>query len=505
MQKVLARNRRMHSLKNISSFQMALITSLCFATLRLLYVWLGPLDLSPDEAQYWDWSRALDWSYYSKPPLTAWLIAGSTSILGATEAGVRLFSVLSISVMSLLAFKLGASQSRGAAWLAFTAVHITPLTAAGGMLMTPDAICTTLWLAALHLTSRIDWQKDGQYPLFVTIGLTIGLAGLAKYTAAAYFPILGLYMLTHADRRRWFFKPQVYMAGIIALLCVSPVFYWNMQNDWISFKHVAGQAGGTRDFAPLKYLGNFFGGQLGVVGPISFLFMLFWWFKAQKEHTTQTILWWFSAPLFLLFFIKAFDAKVQANWPVLATATALIGVCMWVMSRGKIVRKIFVTGLSLSLLVTAAAYDSNIIRSLGIDLSAKRDPLKPILGWEDMGRQISTLLTDNTADHILTTRYQTTGSLGFYVAGQPTVLYMNPGYRRQNHYDLQDWPQILPEHSVIYINEGHRLEQKVAAGFKQCDLISKVSGARENLTYRGATLYHCTGYLGLERVKPEKY
>src|SRR5947208_1127731 len=42
-----------------------------------------PLDLAPDEAHYWDWSRHLDWSYYSKGPLVAWLIRGSCELFGA--------------------------------------------------------------------------------------------------------------------------------------------------------------------------------------------------------------------------------------------------------------------------------------------------------------------------------------------------------------------------------------------------------------------------------------
>src|SRR3954452_24807289 len=42
-----------------------------------------PLDLAPDEAHYWDWSRHLDWSYYSKGPLVAYLIAGSCRLFGA--------------------------------------------------------------------------------------------------------------------------------------------------------------------------------------------------------------------------------------------------------------------------------------------------------------------------------------------------------------------------------------------------------------------------------------
>src|SRR4051812_26914247 len=41
-----------------------------------------PLDLSPDEAHYWQWSRHLAWSYYSKGPLVAWLIGASCAVFG---------------------------------------------------------------------------------------------------------------------------------------------------------------------------------------------------------------------------------------------------------------------------------------------------------------------------------------------------------------------------------------------------------------------------------------
>src|SRR6202521_847724 len=41
-----------------------------------------PLELAADEAHYWDWSRHLDWSYYSKGPLVAWLIRLSCELFG---------------------------------------------------------------------------------------------------------------------------------------------------------------------------------------------------------------------------------------------------------------------------------------------------------------------------------------------------------------------------------------------------------------------------------------
>src|SRR5262245_49787049 len=48
-----------------------------------------PIDLSGDEAHYWDWSRQLDWSYYSKGPLVAYIIRASCAIFGDTMFGVR--------------------------------------------------------------------------------------------------------------------------------------------------------------------------------------------------------------------------------------------------------------------------------------------------------------------------------------------------------------------------------------------------------------------------------
>src|SRR3954454_20608709 len=47
-----------------------------------------PLDLAADEAHYWDWSRHLDWSYYSKGPLVALLIRGSCELFGPFSESV---------------------------------------------------------------------------------------------------------------------------------------------------------------------------------------------------------------------------------------------------------------------------------------------------------------------------------------------------------------------------------------------------------------------------------
>src|SRR5574338_203766 len=68
-----------------------IIVSKIFIILMILYSGIG---LMPDEAQYWTWSKALSYGYYSKPAGIAWQIAFGCSIFGDTELGVRFGSVI---------------------------------------------------------------------------------------------------------------------------------------------------------------------------------------------------------------------------------------------------------------------------------------------------------------------------------------------------------------------------------------------------------------------------
>ena len=68
--------------------RIAAYTLLGVTVLRLLWLAGNPIDLYPDEAQYWLWSRVPAFGYYSKPPLVAWLIALTTAVFGTSCCGV---------------------------------------------------------------------------------------------------------------------------------------------------------------------------------------------------------------------------------------------------------------------------------------------------------------------------------------------------------------------------------------------------------------------------------
>ncbi len=56
---------------------------------RALAIAASGLDLYVDEAQYWTWSQALAWGYFSKPPMIAAVIAATTSVCGDGELCVK--------------------------------------------------------------------------------------------------------------------------------------------------------------------------------------------------------------------------------------------------------------------------------------------------------------------------------------------------------------------------------------------------------------------------------
>src|SRR6266542_3237328 len=122
------------------------------ASLRLLYLAnFCPLDLSPDEAYYWDWSRHLDWSYHSKGPLVAWLIRLSCELFGDTMFSVRVPAVVcgSLLLAGLYVLTLQVYRSDKLAFAVVALALTVPIVAAGSLLMTIDAPFACAWMWAL--------------------------------------------------------------------------------------------------------------------------------------------------------------------------------------------------------------------------------------------------------------------------------------------------------------------------------------------------------------------
>ena len=74
---------------------------------RIAVLIATPLNLGPDEAQYWSWSLSPAFGYFSKPPMIAWLIGASTAMCGDGEACIRMSAPLLHCATAVLVFFAG--------------------------------------------------------------------------------------------------------------------------------------------------------------------------------------------------------------------------------------------------------------------------------------------------------------------------------------------------------------------------------------------------------------
>ncbi len=248
-------------------------------SLRLLVASVLPFGI--DESYGVVIGRNLSLSYFDHPPAVFWMAHAAASLGGESPLALRWPFVFLFALTTWLLFRLTSRLfgSRAGFWAACAAQCIPVFSLSGGSWVLPDGpLLFASAAAALALAHAVSLRAgaalagpsaaDGTDPrrfAWIALGLTLGLAGLAKYHAA----LLGLgafvFLVSDPASRRWLIRPQPYLAVLIALLCVVPVFIWNAQHDWASFRFQAGRANGHGN--PITALLQNIAGQAGYVFP----------------------------------------------------------------------------------------------------------------------------------------------------------------------------------------------------------------------------------------------
>jgi 4-amino-4-deoxy-L-arabinose transferase-like glycosyltransferase len=160
---------------------------LTLLALRLIANALAVTDLVFNEAQYWSWSRELDLGYFSKPPLLAWLIRGTSELCGQGEACLRSFPPVLLALASWFVFLTGrALYGRHSGFWSAIIFATLPLIAFLATAITTDVPLLLFWCIALYLWTMLIERKS--MVSAILLGLTIGAGLLAKY-AMIYFPL----------------------------------------------------------------------------------------------------------------------------------------------------------------------------------------------------------------------------------------------------------------------------------------------------------------------------
>ncbi|HSW62662.1 MAG TPA: glycosyltransferase family 39 protein [Dissulfurispiraceae bacterium] len=502
---------------------------------RIFYILNGPLDLSPDEAHYWEWARRLDLSYYSKGPVIAYLIAAGTWLFGDTVWGVRcfapLFSVLGSIVLYDLVGRMyspldthdgqATLRARDIALGSAILLQIFPMFAPFGVLLTIDSPFLFLWILALACFWRAAEEPIGAKPLlsWILVGVVVGIGLLTKYTMA-FFIASGFLFLLFTKKRKLLLTPYPYMALLISLIVFSPVVLWNMQHDWVTVRHTAGQAHIAAGMQiSLKTFGEFLGSQIIIVTPVLFVLMVIALCRRRMPGADlqHQFLFWFAVPIIVFFLLKSVQGKVQPNWAMTGYVTALVAVCgsfwFWLGRSAETSlrnRRVFVTGALLALIVTTFAH----IVPATTWLPVKMDPSQRLRGWKQIGAEVGRLraeLASQGSVLIFSDSYQVASELAFYVTGRPVTYCINNG-RRMNQYDF--WPdmnaaagQARSAGAVngIYVRIGPgEPPELVLKAFQRVEK-KVITVYDKGRTLREYGVFLCYGFRGLAQEPPKTY
>jgi hypothetical protein len=208
-------------------------TALLVAIMTALHAAVGATTgLSDTEAYYAQWARVPALSYYDHPPLIAWTTWLARCLSSAPWA-VRLGPVLYAAAFGALVYRLTARLfSPRAGFFAVAILSAIPVFFFSGFLLNPEALLAPLWALALLLLADLR-EGDGPWRP-IALGGVIGLAFLAKYTAVLGVLVVLLHLGGSSESRRWFRRPSLYLAALLALAIATPVLVWNARQGWPS-------------------------------------------------------------------------------------------------------------------------------------------------------------------------------------------------------------------------------------------------------------------------------
>ncbi len=361
--------------------------------LRLLVA--STFGLGVDEAHYFLYAYFLDLSYVDHPPLVGWVHWPLYKLFGTNEFLVRLPAILLFAAVSLFLHRwvLSFSRSPLVAFLSVVAVNSSFLLNALSVMLLPDCFLLLFIFPLMTAMENIAAAPRGQARRrdFVMLGILLGLAGLAKYTAVLFLPPLLVYLLLK-KRYDLLYAPGMYLAAGIALVVISPVLVWNIQNDFISFSYQGGHVLAATAPSAKSFLVSILA-QFGAYSPPLFLLAFYGLYRSGRREADDRIRLaaLFGVTILLFFFYSSLYERTLPHWPSLFYLLFIpVGAHFLLGSGSRGQRNFFFFSVGFSLTLTVF---------LAVALPAKwftfpdyRSPFRDIVGYELIAREGDALL-----------------------------------------------------------------------------------------------------------------
>lgn len=431
--------RLSHDATKPSLLHLCIVLLILNCAIRVLFAL--ELPLSYEEAYFWEWARFPSLGYLDYPPMVAWVIGSATWPSGSRSpivirAGTLLLGTGSLLLIYRLALQL---FNRTVALRALLLALCLPMLNIAGTVILPDGPLLFFHLLALNLL--VPALRNEHSRGWYLGGVALGAALLSKLMAIFTMASLFMFLLLSPSQRFWLKRKELYIGLIIAILIFSPFLYWNLTNDWASFRlqlwerhkdslgvsvaklgeFLFEQFANTSIFLVLPLVGGLF------ISPATLPLPWRGWYRLIKYQ---------SVTILGFFLIVGTITQTHPQWTVLAYPTAAIALAvLWTsMPTHRLVCGLrWWIGLSYVTLVLAACLivvGASVISPL--TLKELRGPLgrgmvkgqMRLFGWSDLRLQLDPFLqqvgTDGGA-RLFTDGYERAAQLSFHHEGPPVI------------------------------------------------------------------------------------
>lgn len=404
----------------------------------LLHFVLGwVLGLSGDEAHYALYGARLALSYYDHPPLVGW-IQWPLVALDAPEGFLRLVPealwVLTALFIHATARRLHtllvpAAGSIDAAGLwAVLAYSLAPVLHILGIGLLPDTLLMLFTAAILWQTLRLlDDTVAQRLPEWLLLGALLGLAGLSKYTAIfAALPVLACLLAAHGPRLLRQAGPWI--ALLLAVLLVLPVFVWNAQHEWISFAYQLKHGQG----------GHWQPGQLMVFLLVQALLypLLVWGIFGLRhkvlggfelDRAQSWLLAFFALPFAVLAYLSGGGSSLPhwtaPAWVALAPFAGVGLAALWAGRRRQLIcwlgglQALFTLGMYVLMLLAGPPWIAS--EAPGSKEPEMLNPFADFYGWDEAGARAQQLARENNIYHLAVQNWTLASRFAWYARPLP--------------------------------------------------------------------------------------
>lgn len=440
--------------------------------IRLISLYYNNSELFFDEAQYWAWAQNLDFGYFSKPPVLAWIIRASTEICGSDSAFcVRLSAPIVHSITAIFIF-LAARElfdTKTGFWAGVIFALIPAVTLSATIIST-DVPLLMFWSIALYAFIKLEHAKTkmNENIWVLVLGVSFGLGLMSKY-AMIYLPICAvLYSFLVAERPHMLKRPGFWLAMVIGFVILMPNIWWNSQHSFATLSHTGDNIGWSGlNLHPLKAL-EFLASQFGVFGPILMGIYLAALFRVKLfgGEKTHQFLVAFSVPILLIIIFQALMSKAYANWAALTYVGASILVADFLVNKmpplwAKLSHSIHVViFIALSLAVTRAGPGQLI-------LPGGAEPFKRTQGSAEMADLVRARLAKGNYQAVITTGRKVSALMYYQLRDDSVkVLAWRHGTHANDHFELMHSFQQTPSEPalIVYIaSQANGIEKQFSS------------------------------------------